>query len=75
MAFDRQSNLYLLSGSKIQMLTPAGIETEVASAPGIDQAVDLAMDVNGNFVVADIGFSTSATARATPGPAIWLVLP
>jgi sugar lactone lactonase YvrE len=75
MAFDRQSNLYLLSGSRIQMLTPAGIETEVASAPGIDQAVDLAMDVNGNFVVADIGFSTSATARATPGPAIWLVLP
>ena len=77
MAFDRQSNLYsaVAFTKKIYMLTPAGVESEIATVPGFNQPETMAFDGNGNIVIADSGIATFATGPVAPKPAIWLILP
>lgn len=79
LAFDSQSALYstVAFDRKILKLTPAGVETEVAMVTRFNQLEGIAVDLNGNLVVADSGRSVweFRTDPVQPDPAIWIVLP
>ena len=77
MVFDQQSNLHTVVAfnKTIYLLTPAGIETEVASVPGFTQLGGMALDGNGNIVIADSGVAAFSAAPVAPRPAVWIVLP
>lgn len=77
LSFDVAGNLDYGYGKEVLQLTPQGVETVLTSEPRFNNLGGVALDANGNIVIADRGWlvAVSSLDKVQRVPGVWIVLP